>query len=115
MKEFFRRNPRIGGAFMTVIALVMAKFFMLDVAIAAQAHSDHVSLSMKAILFSIVFFMFGVFLLVTGPFGDNMMRAAPGSQKLSPLGWITVVIAVGLSFGGYFLFKQYIESFGYQF
>lgn len=115
MKEFFARNPRIGGAFLTVIALVLAKFFMLDVVTAAQAHSDNVSLSMKAILFSIMFFMFGVFLMVTGPFGDNIMRAAPGSQKLSPLGWITVVIAVGISFGGYFLFQQYIESFGYKF
>ncbi len=115
MKAFFKRNPRIGGAFLTVISLVMAKFFILDVVVAAQAHSDHLTLSMKAILFSILFFMIGVFLMITGPFGDNMMRAAPGSQKLSPLGWITVVISVGISFGAYFLFKQYIESFGYQF
>lgn len=115
MKEYFKRNPRAAGAFLTVISLVLGKFFILDVITAAQAHAENVSLSMKAVLFSILFFIIGVFLLLTGSVGDNMLRAAPGSQKLSLLGWISVIVSCAVSFGGYFLLQHYIESFGYKF
>ncbi|MBS1952874.1 MAG: hypothetical protein JST89_01685 [Cyanobacteria bacterium SZAS-4] len=115
MKKYFERNPRIAGLFLVTISLILGKFYMWDVVVAAQAHADNVSVSMKLVLFSIMFFLFGIFLSITGPFGDQMMRAAPGSRKLSLIGWIAVIIVCAVSFAGYFAFQHYIESFGYKF
>lgn len=115
LKEYFRANPRVAGVVLTVISLIMGKFFIWDVAAAAQAHAEQVSVSMKAVTFSVAFFLTGMFLFVTGPVGGALLQKAPGQRTLSLMGWILVAVIVAVTFGVYFAFKSYIESFGYQF
>ncbi len=115
LKEYFRANPRVAGLFLTIISLVLGKFFILDVSTAAQAHADNVSISLKVVVMSIALFLTGIILFVTGPVGGALLNKAPGARTLHPLGWLLVTVIVGVSFGGYFWFKQYIEAFGYKF
>ena len=115
MKKYFERNPRMAGLFLMAISLILGKFYIWDVVVAAQAHAENVNVSMKCVLFAIMFFLFGIFLAITGPFGDQMMRAAPGSRQLSLIGWIAVFVVCGISFAGYFGFQHYIESLAISF
>ncbi|HEY9677205.1 MAG TPA: hypothetical protein V6C76_04325 [Drouetiella sp.] len=115
LKQYFRQNPRVAGLVFTIFGLIIGKFYMLDVLTAAQAHADDVRLSMKLVIFTLTFFQMGLILLITGPVGGSLLLSPGGKRTLPPLGWALVFIIIGLSFGGYFAFKNYIASFGYSF
>jgi hypothetical protein len=115
LKAYFRANPRMAGLFLLLMSLGFGKFFILDVISKAQAHSADVSISMKAVVLGIAFFLFGMILTILGPIGSALLNPAPGTRKIPPLGWAIAISVFVASFGFYFWFQHYIEAFGYKF
>jgi hypothetical protein len=116
VKEYFRRNPRVAGLFLLMICGIFSKFTIFDVIAAAKQHATSgVSISMKGILLCVAFSIIGGIMLILGPVGSAWVRPVPGTKKLSPIGWVFVLLICGCSFAFYFWFKSYIESFGYAF
>ncbi|HEY9683046.1 MAG TPA: hypothetical protein V6C86_15825 [Oculatellaceae cyanobacterium] len=116
MKEFFRQNPRIAGLLLLIFSGAFSKFTIFDVIEAANHHATTgVSLSLKGVGVTIIAAIIGLLMLIFGPFSNALLRPPPGTKKLTPLNWAVVLFMITCSFGFYFGFQHYIESFGYSF
>lgn len=106
--------PRVGGFFVTLAGLVFGKFMIWDVWMAAKAGADSISIHMKGVVLAIVLTEFGVLTMLTGGSLQNIMTA-PGTGKLSPLGWLITIVSLISAFAGYWYFEKQLTWLGYQF
>ncbi len=114
MRAFAENYPRVGGLFLFLISLLLAKFCVYDPWQSAVAHAPNVSLHMKAVVISVTFCELGLGLAI---FGNSFKRSLndPNTGKPTMLGWLVVAAMLGPAFGFYFWFERQISALGYTF
>ncbi len=97
--------------------LLKVSFF--DVLCDAEANAPKVSTSMKALLLSPAFVMFGLLLIVIGAPGDGssgvgryFVRAA--DRKLTPLGWMLALLTLAPGLVLYLWLQDRLSALGFE-
>lgn len=108
------RFPRLGGLLLVVLGLIGSKFFLFDVVELAKSGANSVSLSMKAVVVSLALVQLGGLMLLLGPSYHGLIQV-PGTQKLTPLGWVATLAILAVSFAGNYLLESHLSGLGYKF
>jgi uncharacterized membrane protein YidH (DUF202 family) len=106
--------PRLSGLGLVFFGAVLTKFSTWDVLQAARSGAESVSYSMKFVMVSLVLLELGLVMLALGPAYYHWFHRGDDRSKLTPLGFLLVVLLLVPAFGGYGWLESQLALLGYS-
>ena len=106
--------PRLAGLGLALLGGILTKFSLWDVLSAAKSGAESVSYSMKFVVISLVLMELGGLMMLLGPGYYHWFHRADDTKKLSPLGFVLVVVLLIPAFGGYWWLENQLGQLGYS-
>jgi hypothetical protein len=104
------------GVFLILVSVFMAYFFVYQPIEAAKAHSLDVQFGVKGPFLVPICLMIGLLAAIFGQQGrDWIQTGEEGRQKLTPVGWVFVIVAIAAGIGLHQWAKSEIMAYGYNF
>lgn len=110
-----RQNPRLGGAVIAAIGVFLGKLTIYDVWRQASSSAPSVSIHMKGVVISITCLLGGLAMIVAGPAIESPSFRNPQTNKLTPFGYLVVLLLLAPAFGFYWWFEHKLGEMGYNF
>lgn len=103
-------KSRLGGLLLLAVGVGFGWFFILKPLEAARKHLPEVSYELKAILIVPACFIFGLAFLLGGAGFSYRDKAR---KRITPMGWVLLVVVAVLTGLGFFWMKQQFTALGY--
>jgi hypothetical protein len=110
-------RTRLRGLFAIALGLAFGYFFAYLPIQEAQHHkSATITTSGKAACVAVIGVFFGVYMLIFGQAGMNLVTTPEsGRKRLNFIGWVLALITVAVSFAFYGWVQHRVESYGYHY
>ena len=110
-----RQNPRLGGAVIAAIGAFLGKLTIYDVWRQASAGAPSVSIHMKGVVIAVACLLGGLAMIAAGPAVESPSFRNPDTNKLTPFGYLIVLLLLAPAFGFYWWFEHKLGGMGYKF
>ena len=105
---------RLGGLFLALMGGAGSWFFIYKPWDDMKHQVPHVEVVMRGVVLSIALLLTGIGLMVFGDAAKNFGVVPNGNlKKLTPVGWVMVIVLVGLGFLVNFWLEGQMKVYGY--